>query len=324
MIQGCPMYALPISDTAAIAVDDSDEENWQVHVIDFTARTIESFTVDGAGAVDSAHYDRGRELLWIISDGTIFAIRRSDEELFDVEMPENRFFVYSMTGEGPHVYVSGEYSNLWRIALPSQAWEPLLTPEPKPSRSDDETEQTRRVQAYAERYPPYYFGFEVGADHVFCGALGAIARVRGTTVETEAIETRARLVTGRVEGERISFSGDSPRGEIYLGEFGGGFELIFSDNLRAFHRTAVHAGRRYLGVAEYPPSRVHNLYVQEEGDVVPLQTGCAREPLSLISLSSTGTALWAIDRIGIFRLSDGDWTLVDIDDLSSGVWPEGR
>ncbi len=152
---------------------------------------------------------------------------------------------------------------------------------------------------------------------------GALARVRGTSVETQAIDTAARLVSGRVEGAQISLSADTPRGEIYLGDFDGGFEVIFADNLRAFHRTAMHAGRRYLGVAEYPPSSVDNLYVLEEGGPVPVETGAAREPLTLISLSSTGNALWAIDRIGIFRLSDGEWTLVDIDDLRSGVWPTG-
>ena len=204
------MYALPISDTTAIAVDDADEDTWWVHVVDFAAKTLESFSVDGVGHVDFAHYDTGFGLLWIISDGTIFAIKRSAQELFDVDMPEDRFFAYSMVGEGSHVYVSGEYSNLWRMALPAQVWEPLLTPEPKPPRSDDEEEQTRRVQAYAVKYPPYYFGFEVGDAYIFCGALGALARVRGMSVETQAIETGARLVSGRVEGARISLSADTP------------------------------------------------------------------------------------------------------------------
>jgi hypothetical protein len=317
------MYALPISDTTALAVDDADEDTWWVHVVDFAARTFESFSVEGVGHVEFAHYDAGFGLLWVISGGTIYAIKRSAQQLFDVDMPEERFFAYSMVGEGSHVYVSGEYSNLWRIALPGQEWEPLLTPEPKPPRSDDEEEQTRRVHEYARKYPPYYFGFEADAGYIFCGALGAVARVRGTSVETQAIATGARLVTGRVEGVRISLSGDTPCGEIYLGDFDEGFEVIFSDALRAFHRTAVHAGRRYIGVAEYPPSRVDNLYVLEEGGVVPVQTGAAREPLTLISLSSTETALWAIDRIGIYRLANDAWTLVDIDDLQRGVWPEG-
>ncbi|MCV3242809.1 hypothetical protein [Mesorhizobium sp. ZC-5] len=317
------MYALPISDTTAIAVDDADEDTWWVHVVDFAVKTFESFSVEGVGHVDFAHYDTGFGLLWIISDGTIFAIKRSAQQLFEVDMPEDRFFAYSMVGEGSHVYVSGEYSNLWRIALPAQEWEPLLTPEPKPPRSDNEEEQTRRTREYARKYPPYYFGFKFGSDYIFCGALGALARVRGTSVETQAIDTAARLVSGRVEGAHISLSADTPRAEIYLGDFDGGFEVIFSDNLRAFHRTALHAGRRYLGVAEYPPSRVENLYVLEAGGPVLVETGAAREPLTLISLSSTDTALWAIDRIGIFRLSDGAWTLVDIDDLRSGVWPAG-
>lgn len=317
------MYALPISDTTAIAVDDADEDTWVVHFADFGARTIESFSLEGLGNIQFAHYDNGRGLLWVVTDGTVFAIQRSEQQIFEVPMPDDPFFVYSMVGEGSHVYVSGEYSNLWRIALPALEWEPLLTPEPEPPKSDDPEEQTRRVQAYAAKYPPYYFGFEVDDAYLFCGALGALARVRGTSVETRAIDTSARLVTGRVEGSQISLSGDSPRAEIYLGNFDGGFEVIFSDNLRALHRTALHGGRRYIGVAEYPSSRVHNLYVLEETGLTPIETGCAREPLPLISLSTKGAALWAIDTIGMFRLSNGVWKLVDIDDLRSGVWPDG-
>lgn len=315
------MYSLPISDTTAIAIDDDEEDTWWVHVVDFDAKTIESFSVQGLGTVQSAHYDTGRGLIWVIVDGTIFAIQRSKQKIFEISPPPKPFYVYSVVGEGTHIYVSGEYSNLWRITVSGLTWEPLLTPRAKPPRSNDEKEQTRQVRAYARKYPPYYFGFQVGNDYVFCGALGALARVRGTSVETQAIDTGARLMTGRVEGSQISLSADSPRAEIYLGGFDEGFEVIFSDNQRALHRTAVHAGRRYIGIAEYPPSDLHNLYVHEKGDLIPINTDCAREPLQLISLSSTGAALWAIDTIGMFRLSAGTWTLIDVDDLRSGVWP---
>ena len=317
------MYALPISDTTAIAVDDADEDTWRVHLVDFASNTFDSFSVDGVGHVDFAHYDTGFGLLWVISDGTIFAIKRSAQQLFEVDMPEDRFFAYSMVGEGAYVYVSGEYSNLWRIALPAQVWEPLLTPEPKPPRSDDEEEQTRRVQAYAgsTRLTILASRSATPISSAVHWALwpGSAAR----RWKPRQLTPAARLVSGRVEGAQISLSADTPRAEIYLGDFDGGFEVIFADNLRAFHRTAMHTGRRYLGVAEYPPSSVDNLYVLEDGGPVPVETGAAREPLTLISLSSTGNALWAIDRIGIFRLSNGEWTLVDIDDLRSGIWPTG-
>ncbi len=100
------------------------------------------------------------------------------------------------------------------MALPSLEWEPLLTPEPPPPETPDEKEQSRRNVAYARRHPPYYHGFSVGDAYLFCGALGALARVRGTTVERQTIEaTEPRLMTGRTEGGAISLSSDSPAAE---------------------------------------------------------------------------------------------------------------
>lgn len=315
------MYTLPVSDTLAIAVDDADEDIWWVHFVNFQTRGIESFSVDGLGHVQSAHYDTGRDLLWVIVEGTIFAIQRAEKEIFEVPMPEPEFYAYAMTGEGAFVYVGGEYSNIWRIALPDLEWEPLLTPERKPPRAKDDAAQTRNVLAYAEKYPPYYFGFPVGNDFLFCGALGALALVHGRAVETQSIDTGARFVTGHVAGDSVALSADSPKAEIYLGTFREGLEVIFSDTLAAFHRTAMHAGRRYIGVADYPPSKVHNLYLHDNPLPVPVETGCAREPMPLISLSTKGSALWAIDALGMFRLSEGTWQLVEIEDLRAGVWP---
>jgi len=319
------MYSLPISETEAIAIDDADEDAWMVHVVDFANRSIDSFAVEGIGHIESLHYDVARGLIWVIVDGTIFAIQRSEQQIFEVPPPPSPFYVYAMTGEGPHVYVGGEYSNLWRIALPALEWEALQTPAPPPPETDDEAEQSRRNKAYARAYPPYYHGFPVGDAYVFCGALGALARVRGRTIERQSIETEPRLMTGRTEGAQLSLSSDSPMGEIYLGDFDQGFEVIFADTLRALHRTALHGGRRYIGVAEYPSSSVENLYLRDGDLLDPVDTGCPRNPYTLISLSTVGRALWAIDAGGIFRLAEGDggWKLVDIDDVRRGIWPEG-
>ena len=316
------MFTLPISDTSAISVDDADPDTWWVHTVDFQDKTIQSFSVEGLGKVQSAHFDPGRGLLWVIVQGNIFAIQLSEQQIFEIPMPDQEFFVYTLTGTSGHVYVGGEYSNLWRIALPALEWEPLLTPEPKPERAKNKDEQTRQNTEYARKYPPLYSSFDIGEDHLFCGALGALARVRGRSVEIQTIETGARLVTGRREGAQISLSADNPAAEIYLGDFDTGFETIFSDNLRAFHRTAVHRGQRYIGVAEYPISDVRNLYLQTDGGLVPVETGCARDPLALISLSTTGSALWAIDAMGMFRLFEGVWALVGVDDLRRQVWPD--
>lgn len=317
------MFSLPISETQAIAIDDADEDAWMVHVVDFAARSIDSFGVEGLGNVQSLHYDAGRGLIWVIVDGTIFAIQRSEQQIFEIPQPDPPFFVYTMIGDGPHVYAGGEYSNLWRMSLPAMEWDPLQRPEPPLPETDDAEEQSRRNRAYARRYPPYYHGFIAGGHYMFCGALGALARVRDRTVERQSIETEPRLMTGRAEGARIALSSDSPAAEIYLGDFDQGFEVIFGDPLRALHRTALHGGRRYIGVAEYPPSRVDNLYLQEDDALVPVETGCPREPMPLIALTAIGGALWAVDAGGLFRLSEGGWRLVDVDDLRRGVWPEG-
>ncbi len=74
-------------------------------------------------------------------------------------------------------------------------------------------------------------------------------------------------------------------------------------------------------MAEYPPSRVDNLYILKDDLLEPVDTGCPRNPLPLISLSTHGETLWAVDRRRHFPLSGGRWALVDIDDLRNGVWP---
>ncbi len=84
------MYALPISDSQAIAVDDADEDKWIVHVVDFSARSLNSFPVEGLGHVQSLHYDTGRQLIWVIVDGTIFAIQMSEREIFEVRKRTRR------------------------------------------------------------------------------------------------------------------------------------------------------------------------------------------------------------------------------------------
>jgi hypothetical protein len=320
--QGGRMYSLPVSDTMAIAVDDANPDAWIVHAVDFAARKIDSFPVTGMGQVQFAHFDRERELLWVIVSGTIFAIRLKKQQIFEVPAPDDMFFAYTMIGEGATVYVAGEYSNIWQIALPSLDWSPLLQPEPKQPRAADDEVQSRQTKDYARRYPPFYASFSKGNDIFFCGALGALARVRDGAVQTLAIDTGARLVAGGAEGVQISVSADSPVAQVYLGDFDGGFELIFSDDLRALNRTTRHAGTRYYAVSEYPKSDVHNLYRQDGKKLVPVETGCRRDPLPVISLSSSGSTLWVVDPFGMFRMADGAWELIEVDDLRRSAWPE--
>lgn len=320
------MYSLPISDTKAISIDDEDEDEWHVHFVDFETKTFESFSVAGLETVQYAFFDPkvGQGIIWIVTQGTLFAISLEEKELFEVEPPPEKFFIYSVISDGKHAYVSGEHSNLWRFALPDFTWEQIQTPEPEAEEVDDEKEQSRRNKAYAAKYPPFYSGTQVGDDFVFCGALGALARVRGTAVETKLIEGKPRFVKVQTEGGRLVLGSDGKRGEVRIGDFDGGFETIWGDNLPAFHRTAVHDGRRYLGVAEYPPSNVHNLYTLENGKPQAVEIEgprCAREVFGLVSMSASETALWLVDGCGVFRFANGTWTLVDDDDLRAGTWP---
>lgn len=314
------MFTLPLNDTQAIAIDDADEDTWQVHHVDFAARSITRVAVDGIGRVTAAHYDAGRKLLWLIVGGRLFAMK--DDEVFDVPMPDDEaFFAYTVVGDGPAVYVAGEYSNLWRVALPSMDWEPVLKPPPPPEDVDDEALQSAQTKDYARRHPPLYAGFKHGDDFMFAGALGTVVRLRNGVVEQRTLPSGHRFVSGRAEGGRVSLSADSQGGSIVVGDFDGAFEVLFQDSQPALHRTALHAGRRYIGVAEYPPSSLHNLYTHDGTGLSRVTTGCAREPGPLISLQATEHALFAVDAGGVFRLSNGAWTLVDENDLERETWP---
>ena len=321
------MYSLPISDTRAIAVDDNDEEKWLVHDIDYATKSVKSFTCEGLGEVTWAYFNREDEELWVVASGShVAVISLEQEECFEVGEPgeDDAFHVYSVVCVPGAAYVSGEYSNLWRIDLESFDWTPLLKPEPNEEPDDeDDKQRSRRTKEYAAKYPPLYGGVEIGRDIVFFGALGALARVRDGVVERKTLEIapKARLVAGQVEGTRLCLSADGARGAVFVGDFDAGFELVFSDNQPAFNRSAMHGGRRYLGIAAYPPSDLHNLYVHEDGKPVAVENDCPRDPLGLLSLSSTGAALWVIVNVGIFRFADDAWTLLDVDDLESGDWP---
>ncbi|WP_299700107.1 hypothetical protein [uncultured Tateyamaria sp.] len=316
------MFTLPISETHAIAIDDSDEDSWSVYTVDFDKWTFESFDVEGEGSVQGAHYDESRDLVWIVAHGALFALQPSEEELFGAPQPPKDFFIYAVLGNTDQVYACGEYQNLWQFSWSSKQWTPLLEPGPKPPRSDDAQTQSQRVKEYARNHPPLYAGFAVGSDFVFCGALGALVRVRQGNVETTEIATGARLVSGHAENGHIVLSGDSNGAEIYKGDFDSGFELFFADKQPSLHRTALNDGDRFIAIAEYPASNLHNLYIYEDEELIPYNTGCAREPFPLTSLSTIGDTLWATDLAGMFRRKNGKWSYVGIEDLKSGAWPE--
>lgn len=316
------MYTLPISESQAIAIDDQEEDPWYVYEIDYEKQSITPHEIQGVGQVESAFYDPERGLLWVVSEGDIFGISLTKQDTFGVPMPEPDFHMYAAIGDANALYVCGEYSNIWRLSLPDLSWTSLQSPDPKPARSDDPDQQTRQVRAYANAFPPFYNAFRVGASYVFCGALGALAQVKDGVVRRSDINTGARFVSGRAEGGRMSLSADSPGGQIYIGDFDTGFEALFADKQPSLHRTAIHGGQRFIGIAEYPPSQLHNLYVLESPEeLVPYNTDCAREPFALIDLTSIGKSLWAIDAAGVFRRDGTAWVLIQLDDLQRGIWP---
>lgn len=316
------MFTLPISESQAIAIDDTDELTWPVHIVDFEARTINSFDVEGEGTVQAALFDATRGLVWVVSHGALFALELAEKELLGAPQPPQDFFIYAIVGDADQVLVGGEYQNLWQFTWADKKWRAILEPAPKPPEADDPEVQTERVREYARANPPFYAGFKSGDEFVFCGALGTLVRVRDGNVLRAEIDSGARLVSGHTEGNKIMISADSPGAEIYRGNFVDAFELYFADKQPALHRNAKHGGERFIGIAEYPPCDLHNLYVFEAGELIPYNTGCAREPEPLISLTTVGESLWAIDLAGIFRRKSDRWQFLGLQDLQRGSWPD--
>lgn len=68
--------------------------------------------------------------------------------------------------------------------------------------------------------------------------------------------------------------------QIFAGTQEEGFELIFQNDERALHLTALHGGTRYIGAGLRPDYDGPNLFRLEGEDLVPVETGCARGPLA--------------------------------------------
>jgi len=123
-------------------------------------------------------------------------------------------------------------------------------------------------------------------------------------------------VHGYDEGGAAVLCGDDPVAGIYRGTMEGGFEQLFQHDDPALHLTALHGGTRYIGAGLDPDHDGPCLFTLEHDALVPVETGCEREPGHLTHLKVTGSVLWATDLQGIFRLRDGRWRLTEITDLA--------
>ncbi|UOA28963.1 hypothetical protein [Pseudosulfitobacter sp. DSM 107133] len=340
------MYAIPIDDHSAFALDDSafvaadkaefasgvDEMEapepgiWGCHYIDFDPFQVTSFTTPGGGIAYSATINPDTNDAWILAKDNLYIVFLKDQSIGKAPMPEEGISIFDVTQIGGRYYLSCSNGKVWYYDMNTFEWSALITSAPLPERQPrGETETAadyvaRTTPARKEhifKYPHFYKAIAVGSDHYFLGALGRVVKIGADGREEMRLDSGARLVTGSVEGDQAVLCGDSPIAEIFRGTLDSGFERIFQNPERALHMTALHKGLRYIGAAEYPGFFGPSLYTCEGDELTPVVTGCAREPDNLLQLVSTGGVLWAIDRRGIFRFTSDGWSLTDLSDIEN-------
>ena len=329
------MFALALSDTQLFAVEDDDPEDWLFHYADFDPLVVDSFATPAGGVVAAATVNPETQAAWLLARGQLFAASRKLRVAMRLPFPARDTVAFDVTLIGARYYVSCDAATIWYYEREVEEWVQLLRPDPRPPlppREDGEgagayTARTSPAQFdYAHKFPDFYKSFAMGEDTYFIGALGHLVVLRGRIMEESWLDSGARLVHGFREGSRAILCGDQPIAQIFAGTQEEGFELIFQNDERALHLTALHGGTRYIGAGLSPDYDGPNLFRLEGEALVPVETGCAREPIGLQQLVSTGRVLWAIDREGVFRLAGGQWTLTEIEDIrdaGAASQPEG-
>lgn len=317
------MFAIPTGDQTAFFVDVADTEFWTVHYLSFDPLTSDSFEVDHYGSALTATVNTETQAAWILGDH-ILAVSRELRISQGVPFPVDGLAPFDLRLLGNYYYLCCAQANVWAFNRDTDTWEPRLEPGPRPEippRGDTETaaDYVDRTYPIMDRYardnPDTYAAFAAGDAHYVVGALGRIIRFRGDTPDQMWLDSGVRLIDGFEEDGAITLCGDSPVAEIYRGSMEDGFELIFFSEEQALHKTALHGGTRYIGAGLHEDYADTALFTLEDGALVPVETGCAREPGNLMQLLSTGSVLWAIDGGGFFRLKDGAWTLTEMRDI---------
>lgn len=319
------MFATPFSDTQVLAIDEDGEDDWVFHYIDYEPTSHDSFPTPHGGEILAVTINPQSYAAWILASGQLFAVSRELRVAVPLPLPVEGLVPFDITKIGERYYLCGNASNVWYYDVLKETWVPVVVPPPReslPERAGGESaesyvDRTHPIfDAFAEKNPDMYKAFAVGEDHYFVGALGRVIRLRGDTLNEVWIDSGVRLLHGYEESGAAVLCGSGPVAEIYKGTIDDGFELIFEHDDKGLFMSALHEGKRYIGAGmEVDYDGDEFLFVLENGELIPVKTGCEREPEHLLHLVVKGSVLWAVDLDGIFRYANGTWTLTELSDL---------
>lgn len=320
------MHVMPLDDRRAAIVIDDENGNWIVRYADFESGSFEGFVIPGFGQILSTTINPANLAIWLINDeGALCAISHQVQKAIYVPMPPEAFAPFNVRFSEGRYYLCGGSSNIWYFVMSEGRWTPVIVPPPRPSApqraaGEASADYVRRMGSalldYSNNYPPLFGSFSVGTDEYFVGGRGRVFRLRNGRVDDLWIDSGNRLIHGHEESGKAVICGGDPLTEIFSGTIEDGFELIYRNDEPALHMTATFLGKHYIGAGVDPNYSGPCLFTLEDGELAPVETGCAREPAQLSLLRTTGMVLWAVDRDGIFRLSDGRWTLKERAELS--------
>lgn len=339
------MYAFAINEKMAFAVvgegfNDVDKDDiepsseepqeptvWRHFFISFDPELrVKHFRTPAGGIVYSATVNPDTGAIWMLARNRLYLLSRSTGEIFHAPLPEDRLAVFEVTEIAGRYYFCCSYGRIWCYDGKQDVWTPLVESDPRPKREPrrkgESVEEyvdrtTPASEAYIERFPDFFHAFAVGDDLYFLADLGrvVIRSLRGETSNEIRFESGASLVGGHAEGNQAVICGSAPVAEIYRGTFENGFERIFQNDEKSLHLTALHDGTRYIGASVYPGFNGPSLFTYDGQDLVPVVTGCIREPGNLLQLVATGTVLWAIDEKGFFRHTTQGWSLTEFSEV---------
>lgn len=324
------MYACPINDAFAFAIDDEDTEAWRFYYVDFDPLRVDSFEAPYGGVIASATMNPASQAVWMLARGQLYASSRELRIAVPLPLPEEGIVPFDVKLMGGRYYVAANAASVWYFDPPTESWVSVKQPEardPSPPREPGESyedyasRQNAAMVAFALDNPDYYKLFQVGEDHYFVGALGQVTRLRSGALTEFEVDSGARLIDGHAEGTNVILCGDNPVAEVFQGSLEGGFERIYENQNGALHKTAMHGGIRYIGAAQDPEYEGDALFTWDGAELTPVETGCEREPRSLLQLASTGNVLWAIDEAGFFRLTPYGWELIEFTDMQTDAQP---
>lgn len=341
---GSEMYAFAINENMAFAVvgegfNDVDEDDaellsdepreptvWQHFFINFDPElSVKGFRTPAGGNVYSATTNPNTGAIWMLARNRLYVLSRNTGEIFHTPLPEDRLAVFEVTEISGRYYFCCSRGRIWCYDGKQDAWLPLVESDPRPKRQprregesvEDYVDRTTPARVtHIRKFPTFYHAFAVGDDLYFLADLGrVVVRLRGETSNEMRFESGASLVGGHAEGDQAIICGSAPAAEIYRGTFENGFERIFQNDEKALHLTALHDGTRYIGASVYPGVNGPSLFAYNGNDLVPVATGCTREPGNLLQLVAIGTVLWAIDEKGFFRLTTQGWSLTELSEI---------